>query len=185
MIAFLEGIIAGHEADGVVLLVGGVGYRVFCMRTIAEVGEQTRFWITEVIREDRHDLYGFVRREDQALFEQLMSVSGVGPKLAQKIMSAGSGDDLVAHIHAGEVEFLTAISGVGKKTAQKIILDLQGMLVSADSADPNGMIGSDVADALESLGYSKADVAAIAKDIQGDTTETRVKSALKLLSRHV
>ena len=185
MIAFLEGIIAGHESDGVLLSIGGIGYRVFCTREVAEVGQSAKFWITEIIREDRHDLYGFLRREEQALFEQLMSVSGVGPKLAQKILTSGSSEDLVRHIHAGEVDFLTSIGGVGKKTAQKIILDLKGVLVSADPKE-NGMTEhSDVSDALESLGYSKADVLAISKDIVGETTEARVKSALKLLSRHV
>jgi holliday junction DNA helicase RuvA len=186
MIAFLEGIVAAHESDGVLLVIGGIGYRVFCARETAEVGETAKFWITEIIREEKHDLYGFMRREEQAFFEQLMSVSGVGPKLAQKILSSGSTEDLIRHIHAGEIEVLTSIGGVGKKTAQKIILDLKGVLVSPEDKanEQDGKYG-DVADALESLGYSKADFSQIAKDIVGETTEARVKSALKLLSRHV
>ena len=184
MIAFLEGIIAGHELDGVLVSVGGVGYRVFCARETAEIGDAAKFWITEIIREDRHDLYGFLRREEQALFEQLMSVSGVGPKLAQKILASGSTEHLVARIQAGDVDMLTSIGGVGKKTAQKIILDLKGVLVSTESGKASAP-QSDVSDALESLGYSKADIAAIVNDIVGDTTEARVKSALKLFSRHV
>lgn len=185
MIAFLEGIIAGHESDGVLLNVNGIGYRVFCTREIAEMGERAKFWITEIIREEKFDLYGFINRNDQALFEQLMSVSGVGPKLAQKILSSGTTENIVQRIQAGDIDVLTSIGGVGKKTAQKIILDLKGVLVSADGKGALNPVQSDVSDALESLGYSKQDIAGIANDIAGDTTEARVKSALKLLSRHV
>ncbi len=183
MIAFLDGMIAGHEDDGVLLLVSGVGYRISCGRDIAELGEHVKLWITEVIREDRYDLYGFVRREEQTLFEQLMSVSGVGPKLAQKILSSGTVENIVQRIHGGDIDMLTSIGGVGKKTAQKIVLDLKGVLVAV--GEEKGVVRSDVTDALESLGYSKADIAEIAQDIVGETTEAKVKSALKLLSRHV
>lgn len=183
MIAFLEGNITGHESDGVLLAVGGIGYRIFCGRETAEIGEVARFWITEVIREDRYDLYGFLRREEQVLFEQLMGVSGVGPRLAQKILSSGTVENIVQRIQGGDIDMLTSIGGVGKKTAQKIVLDLKGVLVSV--GEEKGLARSDVTDALESLGYSKADIAEIAQDIAGETTEAKVKSALKLLSRHV
>ncbi len=185
MIAYLDGTITGLESDGVLLEVSGVGYRVFVARQKCEVGDRTRFWISEIIREDKHDLYGFSDRSDQALFEQFMGVSGVGPKLAQKILAAGSAEDIIRHIHTDDVAFLNAISGVGKKTAQKIILDLKGVLVLEDRSNETNTTYSEVADALESLGYSKADISGIAKDITGETTESRVKSALKLLSRHV
>ena len=185
MIAYLDGTISGLESDGVLLDVGGIGYRVFVARPKNEVGDRVRFWIAEIIREDKHDLYGFADRADQALFEQFMGVSGVGPKLAQKILASGSAEDIIRHIHIDDVAFFNAISGVGKKTAQKIILDLKGVLVLEDASNPARLVQSDVSDALESLGYSKQDIAEIAKDIIGDTTEARVKSALKLLSRHV
>ena len=184
MIAYLDGTITGLESDGVLLEVNGVGYRVFVARQKSEIGDRIRYWISEIIREDKHDLYGFSDRTDLALFEQIMSVSGVGPKLAQKILSVGSTEDIVRHIHMDDVAFLTSIGGVGKKTAQKIILDLKGVLVLEVRTEA-GSVQSDVADALESLGYSKADISGIAKDITGETTESRVKSALKLLSRHV
>ncbi len=184
MIAYLDGTIAGLESDGVLLDIGGVGYRVFVARPQSEIGDRVRFWISEIIREDKHDLYGFSERSEQALFEQLMSVSGVGPKLAQKILASGSAEEIIRHIHLDDVAFFNAISGVGKKTAQKIILDLKGVLV-LETKTASGSVQSDVSDALESLGYSKADIANIAKDIAGETTEARVKSALKLLSRHV
>lgn len=185
MIAFLEGSIAGHEHDGILLLVHGVGYRIFCSRESYEIGNTVKFWITEVIREDKYDLYGFTRREDQIFFEQLMSVSGVGPKLAQKILASGTTEEIIRHIHSGDVALLTSIGGVGKKTAQKIILDLKGVLVTGDATQALSGMHQDVADALESLGYSKQDMMQIVSNITGNTTEERVKSALKLLSRHV
>lgn len=184
MIAYLEGKILTQDGESIVLDVHGVGYRVFCARATREVGDMGSFWITEIIREDRHDLYGFLSREEQIFFEQLMSVSGVGPKLAQKILSSGSVESLASRIQAGDIDMLTNIGGVGKKTAQKIILDLKGVLVTKDD---DGMLvpQSDVSDALESLGYSKSDVASILEHVTGATTEERIKSALKLLSRHV
>ncbi len=187
MIAYLDGTVTGIEADGVLLEVACVGYRVFVARQRNEVGEKVRLWIAEIIREEKHDLYGFFDRMEQALFEQLMSVSGVGPKLAQKILSVGNPDDVVKHIQMDDVAFLTSISGVGKKTAQKIILDLKGVLVleSHDVSNKTDTTYSEVSDALESLGYSKQNVSEIAKDIVGETVEARVKSALRLLSRHV
>lgn len=185
MIAYLDGTITQQEADGVLLDIGGVGYRVFVARQRSEIGEKVRLWIAEIIREEKHDLYGFYDRVEQALFEQLMSVSGVGPKLAQKILSVGNPDDVVKHIQMDDVAFLTSISGVGKKTAQKIILDLKGVLVLENASDPMHKAYSEVSDALEGLGYSKQDVSEIAKDIIGETVEARVKSALRLLSRHV
>lgn len=184
MIAYLDGTITGLESDGVLLEVNGIGYRVFVARQKCEVGDRVRFWIGEIIREDKHDLYGFGDRSDQALFEEFMGVSGVGPKLAQKILASGSAEEIIRHIHTDDVAFFNGISGVGKKTAQKIILDLKGVLVLEEKTEA-GSVQSDVADALESLGYSKADISGIAKDIIGETTESRVKSALKLLSRHV
>ncbi len=181
MISFLEGILAEHEADGVILNVGGVGYRLATTRVTTEVGEKVKFYVAEVIREDKYDLYGFETKDERALFYILTNVQGVGPKLGQKILSAATAEALRRHIQSGDVSFFTSISGVGKKTAQKIILDLKGVLVSDDASLPEG--SNDVAEALESLGYRKEDIASVLKHVTGDTIETKVKSALKMLSR--
>lgn len=181
MIAMLEGILAAHEPDAVIVNVGGVGYRVFTARHTLEVGEQAKFFISEVIREDKHDLYGFVSVDDKEFFEVLTGVQGVGPKLGQKIMSSASADALRKHIQTSDLAFFTSISGVGKKTAQKIILDLQGVLVN-DSA-LGIAVRDDVTDALETLGYTQADIAAILPHVVGETSEDRVKSALRMLGK--
>lgn len=181
MIALLEGIIVAHETDAVIVLAGGVGYRVFVTRQTQEIGDKVRYFISEVIREDRHDLHGFERKDDQVFFEQLTNVQGVGPKMGQKIMSAGTMENVAVRIQAGDLAFLTSISGVGKKTAQKIILELKGVLVSGDGK--RELVVDDVADALLGLGYTKQDILDISEHISGSTSEERIKSALKMLAR--
>lgn len=180
MIAFIEGILAEHEADGVIVNVNGIGYRIFAARVTAEVGERVKFFISEVIREDRHDLFGFTTKDDRELFIMLTDVQGVGPKIGQKILAATSGENLRKHIQAGNLEFFTSISGVGKKTAQKIILDLKGVLVGQDSA---AFVRDDVTDALENLGYAKEDILAVLPHVSGETPAERVKSALKMIGK--
>jgi len=120
MIALIEGTVVAHEGDALIVLAGGVGYRVAVARTGAEVGDKGRWFISEVIREDRHDLYGFATREDLGFFEQLIGVQGVGPKMGQKIMSAGQLATVAARIQAGDIAFLSSISGVGKKEVYRI-----------------------------------------------------------------
>jgi holliday junction DNA helicase RuvA len=181
MIALLDGVVAARETEAVILSVGGVGYRVFVARQTLEIGEQARLYISEVIREDKHDLYGFLSIDDKELFEILISVQGVGPKLGQKIMSAATSADLRQHIQTSDLGFFTSISGVGKKTAQKIILDLKGVLVNDDSQ--GALVRDDVTDALETLGYSKDDIQAVLPHVVGETSEDRVKSALRMLGK--
>jgi holliday junction DNA helicase RuvA len=182
MIAFLEGILAEHETDAVVINVAGVGYRVFTTRIAAEVGDKVKFYISEVIREDKHDLYGFLNNDEKDLFVLLTDVQGVGPKIGQKILAAASAEALRRHIQQGNLDFFTSISGVGKKTAQKIILDLKGVLVGDQADTP--MVRDDVTDALENLGYAKDDIAAVLPYVSGVTPADRVKSALQLIGKH-
>ncbi len=182
MIAFLEGILAEHESDAVIINVAGIGYRIFTTRVAAEVGDKVKFYVSEVIREDKHDLYGFLTRDEKDLFVLLTDVQGVGPKIGQKILAAASSDSLRKHIQTGDLDFFTSISGVGKKTAQKIILDLKGVLVGDTAGSP--MVRDDVTDALENLGYTKDDIAAVLPHVIGETSAERVKSALQMIGKH-
>ncbi len=181
MIAFIEGILVEHAADGVVVNVNGVGYFLATTRVKSEIGDKVRFFVSEVIREDKFDLYGFETKDEKELFLILTGVQGVGPKLGQKILAAASPDNLRKHIQTGDVSFFTSISGVGKKTAQKIILDLKGVLVS--EGEEMTEEGNDIVEALEGLGYRKEDISKIMKHVTGETIEQKVKSALKMLSR--
>ncbi len=179
MLAYLTGTITTKTADAVILDVHGVGYRVGIAEDVGAVGSTATLHLSEVIREDRHDLYGFTSPDSLILFEALIGVQGVGPKAGMKIMSAGSSDTIRRVILAGDLSFFTGISGVGKKTAQKIILDLKGVLVDATGVK----VQDDAADALESLGYSKEDIAAVLPHVQGASPEERIKSALRMLGR--
>lgn len=180
MIALIDGEVVAMDGDAIVVLAGGVGYRVAVARSGAEIGDRGRWYIAEVIREDRHDLYGFASRDELAFFERLTSVQGVGPKMAQKIMTAGTLNIVASRIQAGDVAFLSSISGVGKKTAQKIILDLKGVLVAESG---KSLPADDVTEALLGLGYSKQDIGDIVEHIVGETPEQRVKSALRFLAK--
>jgi len=180
MIAFLEGILAEHEADAVIVNVSGVGYRVFTTRVSAEVGEKVKLFVSEVIREDKHDLYGFLSKDEKDMFVLLTDVQGVGPKIGQKILAAASADALRKHIQSGDLAFFTSISGVGKKTAQKIILDLKGVLIDGEV---DSMVRDDVTDTLENLGYSREDIVAVLPHVSGETSAERVKSALKMIGK--
>lgn len=181
MLAYLEGKIAAQDLDSVIVAVGGIGYRVAISRALGEVGDSVRVFLYEVIREDRYDLYGFASRDELAMFEKLLTIDGVGPKMAQKILAAGTLDTVRTKIQSGDLAFLTSISGVGKKTAQKIILELKGVLVGDEvAANPVDM---DVVDALQGLGYSKADIDPILSHLHGDNAEARIKAALQMLGK--
>lgn len=182
MIAYLHGTVADFEADAVILEVQGIGYRVAVARPAYELGERVKLFIYEVIREDRHDLCGFSRKEDLALFEALLDVQGVGQKVAMKILSTGPSEKIIAAITSEDLSFFSGISGIGKKTAQKIILELKGVLVSSTTSS---VVADDVVEALEGLGYSKEDIQAVLAHVpaQGNT-EVRLKEALKLLGMH-
>ncbi|NBX48990.1 Holliday junction branch migration protein RuvA [bacterium] len=179
MIAYLTGTVAIKTGDAIVLEVHGVGYRVGISEDVGEIGKTVTLHLSEVIREDRHDLYGFISPDALVLFEALIGVQGVGPKVGMKIMSAGSPDTIRRTILNGDVAFFTGISGVGKKTAQKIILDLKGILVEVSGP----ALQDDAADALAGLGYSKEDIAGVLPHVQGESSEERIKAALRMLGK--
>ena len=105
--------------------VHGVGYRVGICETLPSEGDEATLYLSEVIREDKYDLYGFLAEDSLHLFEALIGVQGVGPKVGMKIMSAGAPDHIRKTILAGDVAFFGQVPGIGKKTAQKIILELK------------------------------------------------------------
>ncbi len=180
MINYLEGTVVDHEGDVITVAAGGIGYGVHVTRPTVEVGDRVKFFITEVIREDKFDLYGFPTKDEKALFGLLIDVQGVGPRMAQKILSAASPEALRGHIEKGDLAFFTSISGVGKKTAQKIILDLKGIIVTEGLKHE---LSDDVTDALQSLGYSYFDIKEVLPHVIGATPEERVKSALQLIGK--
>lgn len=187
MIGSLRGTVIDRGVQHLLLEIQGVGYRVLMspglLATIKEK-ESLFLYIHEVIREDAHDLYGFLKRSEMDLFLQLLSVSGVGPKVAMTILSVGTTEMIQKAITGGDVDTLTSVPGVGKKTAQKIVLELRGKLVD-DVLDLTGTDG-EVISALQSLGYSVQDARAALKDVPEEMNDvsSRLREALKRLSKY-
>jgi Holliday junction DNA helicase RuvA len=138
--------------------------------------------IHDHVREDVRDLYGFLSSADLSLFDQLLSISGVGPKVAMTILGIGSADTVRRAIMSGDLAMLTSVPGVGKKTAQKIILELKGQLVELAESSP---MDQEVIQALQGLGYTVAQAREAVKLLSPDLTNTsdRVREALRSLAK--
>lgn len=185
MIGSLRGKVVEVHASFFLLEVGGVGYAVKASApTLSQItaGEERFVYIHDHVREDARDLYGFLSRGEQELFERLLGVSGVGPKVALTLLSAGSADAVRRAILQGDVALLTSVPGVGKKTAQKIVLDLKGQLVE-DAELPPG--DGEVVEALVTLGYSSAQARDALKAVPATVTDvsSRVREALRHLAK--
>jgi Holliday junction DNA helicase RuvA len=191
MIATLTGVISEKLADKAVLDVNGVGYGIYITaedhgKLVS--GEQAKVYIYEHVREQSHDLFGFLALDTQALFEQLLNVNGVGPKMALNMLSIGSAQDVRKAIASGDVKFIQAAPGVGKRVAERVVVDLKDKvgLASVDLAS-TGVLQSDsnllkdeAIEALVALGYTMADAATALQKIDTKLpTEERIKLALK------
>lgn len=190
MIATLEGIISEKIGQQAVVVIGGVGYGVLLTTNNLDritTGESSKLYIHENIREEAHDLFGFLILDDKKLFEQLLSVKNVGPKVAMSVLDIGSADDVRAAIATGDVKRLQTAKGVGKRAAEQIVVELRDKvgLISSESAEDivtrGGIDAQDeAAQALMSLGYSEVDAMLALKHIDANlTAENRVKLALK------
>lgn len=171
MIAHLRGVLLEKRPNQAVVDVGGVGYdvaiSVSTYSTLPDTGAEVRLRIHTHVREDALSLFGFGSAEEKALFEKLIGVSGIGPKLAITVLSGLAAGDLVAAIRGGQTERLVRIPGVGKKTAERVVLELkdklEGIGAPAVAALPAGDKGSafteietDVLSALLNLGVQRA-----------------------------
>jgi holliday junction DNA helicase RuvA len=190
MIGFLEGRIIKKEAGNLVVLVGGVGYRVLASdRTLelALMGSELGLWIYEQVREVSYELFGFTDTQEQELFEKLLGVNGVGPKMALSILNIGSANELTSAIARADAKYIQTANGVGKKVAEKVILELSGKLseTALDSPVPIGQRhniaqADEAVDALVGLGYSERDAVSALSRLDTDlTTEEKIKAILK------
>lgn len=180
MIGSLAGEVMAARPDWFILKVAGVGYKVFPVGLEVAPGHELEIYIFDLVREDRRELYGFSTIENLELFETMIEVNGVGPKLAAKILSSVPAEQVIEKILSGDLDFLTNIPGVGKKTAQKIILELKGVLVTGgEQVEPDG----EAVDALVGLGYSRRDVSEVLRGLEAGSTEEKIRAALKQLSR--
>ncbi len=188
MIASLRGQVQSRDSEGIVLDVGGVGYRLaMSTRSLSFLGDSPGeiFLYTYLyVREDILSLYGFVEQEEREFFKILKGVSGVGPKVALAVLSAYAPDDLRRAVINKDVALFQSISGIGKKTAERLVLELKdkvGEVPAPVGAGPAGEGSYYLArEALISLGYNftEAETALSGCDPAGDVEEL-VKDALK------
>ena len=188
MIGSITGTIT-HKDEHVLLIdVRGVGYRVFVPASVAEtayVDNEIALLTHLYVRDDALVLYGFGTQQQLRLFELLIGVSGIGPKMALAILSAyGVGDLLDAAANA-RAEVFQSISGIGKKNAQRIIVELQSKVGALTELDFAGdVVKEEVLDALESLGYSRTEaMAALRENDAAASQEEQLKEAIKRLGQ--
>lgn len=187
MIASLEGKVAVSAFDHLVVVVNGVGFKVFTPRgTVTALEGESVYLHTEmIVREDAITLYGFGSVAERDVFNKLIMVSGVGPKVALSVLGSVSIDTLRNAVATGQPDLLGRIPGVGKKTAEKIVFELKDKLKGADgiiAASSAGNVDKDVMDALIAFGYSIAEAQAALQSIPPETPkdfDERMRRALQ------
>ena len=186
MIAYLNGTVKYILSDGCVLEVNGVGYRVMLnarLRAELSLGRRLELIIHTAFSSDAITLYGFSAQSDYELFTRLISVSGIGAKTALVMLSKMSADEIINAIAQKNVALLTKLPGLGKKSVERLILELGDKLkpsTTTSTVDQQSM--RDAVDALEALGYSQSEIAAVLSKVDEPlSTEELIKLALKNL----
>ncbi len=194
MIAFLVGRVADKSAGHCLLEVGGVGYRLAMttgsLAALPAEGDEALVHTHLHVREDELSLFGFESKEEKSAFEQLITVSGVGPKVALAALSALSPDALASAVTAEDVALISSVPGIGKKTAQRIILDLADKLGvpehrGAAARQGAGAAAAEATDALLAMGFSSAEAATALQGFEGDADDAQalLKHGLKPIGR--
>lgn len=190
MIGFIRGAVTHIGLDHALVETGGIGYRVVASPALLvrlRIGGEARLFIHHLVRDDQQALFGFASAEELAFFELLMTVAGVGPRLALAITAAQPVTKLQLAILTDDIDLFTSVSGVGRKTAQRLILELKekvhaaGIAAGAGSPSPD----SDVVAALESLGYTASEGRRAAASVAATDggLDARIRAALQELAR--
>ncbi len=190
MVRLLKGQVAEIESDAAVVWVGGLGLSVHCTKpTLAKLskGQEVTFHTHLRVREGDLSLYGFLDRREQALFERLLSVSGVGPRMALALLGTLGVEALAGAIASGDLESLTTAPGIGKRLAERIVVELKGKVEAevAPAISPDQVPALEASEALLALGFKesrvRAVVAKLARAHPQATTEDLIRQALKEL----
>lgn len=187
MIDIVTGTVAAEGDDYLVVMVGGIGLRVSVTRTVLQKLDHAAVTLYThlIVREDGIALYGFADEDERALFQTLLGVSGIGPRLALSILSTLSKEHLQNAVLREEPDMLTRVPGIGKKTAQKIVFELKDKLRAALGAHPIPLVSAldaDVIEALTALGYSVIEAQSALQSIPRDAPqeiEERIRLALQ------
>ena len=182
MIGFVRGIVHAYGLDYVLLDTGNIGYRInFFHPESLSLGKEMTIYTYQNVREDEISLYGFLSIQEYDLFIKLISVKGLGPKIASNILASGSVDSIISAIETGDIDYMRRMPGIGNKTASQIILDLKGKLVEVENIENDKLV--DVSDALKQFGYRPQEIKAVLKKIENEkgSTDELIKKALALL----
>ena len=191
MIGMLKGKIEFFDRSYIILDVSGVGYRVLVPNEIsskAKIGDPIKLFTYTYVREDALELFGFGELEDLKLFEQLISVSGIGPKTALSIFSFGNRESITDAVIKGNVDFFTGVPRLGRKNAQKVIIELKSKIGSLEELDLSGeglLVNNEILMALKGFGFSGKEAQDAIRQVgnQGKTTEDKIRLTLKYLGK--
>jgi Holliday junction DNA helicase RuvA len=187
MIGSLKGILISKSATNVLLDVSGVGYQVSvplnALPELPETGNEAFLYVYTHVREDAIQLFGFLSQEEKRIFTTLLSISGIGPRVALNIISGISHDDFLKAVEAEDITLLTRVPGLGKKTAHRIVLELKGKLPRLEK--PADRLFDDALSALVNLGYRKTEALEAlekARKSGGGDIESLLRESLKYLT---
>ena len=185
MIVGLIGKVVKKEPTSLQLNVGGVIYEVFVSLNCSSkiISDEITLEITEIIREDAHNLYGFLDSNAKKLFDTVIKINGVGPKVALAICSTFTPSSFAQIVTSNDVNMLKRVPGIGPKGASRILVELSGFIVDGASSDEATNINIEASLALESLGFKKDIVTTILKSCTSTTTSELVREALRKLQK--
>lgn len=183
MIGFLSGIPQQFSSSEIILNVSGVGYRIQTKKDLTIIPDQTlNLFIHTHVREDAITLFGFTTKKELELFETIISVSGIGPKIGLTLISATTPESIENAIRQSDVTFFTSIPGIGKKGAQRLIVDLKNKFSKSDLDLNSFSENSDLTLALTNLGFKASEIKSILTKVDHTKTlENQIKDSLKLL----
>lgn len=181
MYDYIKGKVISIESNYIVLDNNGMGYLIYTANPYSfEEGEEYLIYLYQYVREDEISLFGFKTKEEKDLFLKLISVKGLGCKMALPMIASGSPSGIIDAIERENILYLKKFPKIGDKVARQIILDLKGKLVSKEEAATNNF--EELIEALKGLGYKSSDINKITKQINpNDEIETQIKEALRLL----
>lgn len=191
MIAYVSGKLVSKDPSEVVVGTGGLGYRLFVpistLSTLPELGSEVKLFTFHYVREDALLLYGFATQDERRLFTQLLSVSGIGPKVALALLALATPAEIRSAIATSDTAFLGSVPGIGKKTAERIVVDLRDKVGTEDATGGSSAVSGtqEVVEALVGLGYSQAEarraVGGVGSGVSG--TDAILRASLKQLAR--
>jgi len=187
MIAFVRGKVYSYDAESVIVDVNGIGYKVFFnTRTPLIPGGDVFLFTYQQFLEDGQNLFGFLKKDELELFTRLISVKGLGPKTAMKMLAADHYTRIIEAIENGDAAYLKKLPGIGKSTASQIVLDLKGKLVVAETESTGNPELEDALEAMKTLGYRPQEIQGIIKQLKesgAKTSDEYLRLGLQIMMR--